>query len=129
MTIWETIFASITATTTAAAVMGSTKSLAPRVKRGWTQRRLDRSATMTARREAREREAEERAMREKIAAAEEQGKAVALYVTDDHPRARVFSDGSCSYHFCGDHEGYRAALQSGQYDPRRTYPGFPPPVT
>ncbi|WP_369027759.1 hypothetical protein [Nocardia farcinica] len=111
-----------------AAVTGVFKLLAPKVSAAWAGWRQRRAAEMKERRDRREWEKQEHARAAKIAAAVAAGKPVLINRRGDQPVEDAYSDGSVAYFFRGDWEGYRAAMRSGSYDPRRTFPFDPPPI-
>ncbi|WP_213578577.1 hypothetical protein [Rhodococcus sp. USK13] len=124
MTIWQAIAVGLVV----AAIAGTFKFLAPRVKGVWLQWRRRRAAAAAARKGRREREARERALAEKIAAATVKGELVVISRRGSMPVEVTYSDGNTSYFFRGDWDAYKVAIGTGRYDPRRTFPFNPPRI-
>jgi hypothetical protein len=111
-----------------AAAVGTFNALRPRVKSKWSRWRKSRAAAAAERATAREHEQRQRGRDAAIAAAVAEGRIVPVARDGNHPDAVTFSDGSLAHFFSGDWEAYRRAMNSGQFDPRRTHIGKPPPV-
>ncbi|MFI6960021.1 hypothetical protein ACIBJI_41965 [Nocardia sp. NPDC050408] len=124
MNMWQ----AVAVTLGCAAVVGIFGRLTPRVKQGWSQWRQRCTAKVAARKAAREHEKREHARQEKIAAAEAEGKVIAVSRRGHRPVEVTFSDGTRSYYFCGDWEAYTAAMRSGNYPLTRTFHTSPPPI-
>lgn len=111
-----------------AALVGSVKFGAPWAKENWSQWRRRRASKVVTRKNARKLAERDRVRREKIAAADSEGRLIVVSRSGRCPVVDTFNDGSRSYYFDGDWDAYRAAMHSGHYDLRRTLITAPPPI-
>ncbi|MEU4843120.1 hypothetical protein [Nocardia testacea] len=103
-----------------ATTAGIVKLLAPSMKARWRQGRRRRADAVAARKQRRERAARDRALAEKITAAEAAGKTVLVSRGGHGPVEETYSDGNVRYYFCNP-DDYWAAITVDGYDPRTTF--------
>lgn len=126
--MWQAIVVTVMGGVIVAAAVGIFTVSAPRVRDRCSRARQRRTTKAATRKAARKQAEQQRDRSERIAAAEAEGRRVAVSHTGRRPVEVTFNDGSRSYYFCGDMQAYQVAMRSGRYDLRRTFHTGPPPL-
>ena len=128
MGMWGSIFVAVVSGLVVVVVAWIFSVSTPRVRDRYSRWRLRRITKAEERNVARKRAERQRERSEGIAAADAEGRRVAVSHTGRRPVEVTFNDGSVAYHFCGDWQAYQAAMRSGRYDLKRTHHTDPPPL-